>query len=144
MIDKKTFWLLSLTWGLPMTLFGAIVALALLVTGHKPKKYHYSIYFEVGRGWGGFECGAFFVVCKDNGESLKRHEAGHGIQNCFLGVFTPFLVSIPSAIRYWYRRWIIKNNPQKAKTLPTYDSIWFEKQATELGQRYFLNGDDNR
>ena len=56
------FWLLSLTWGALMTLCGGVVALALLVTGHKPKRFHYLIYFEVGSGWGGFELGAFFVV----------------------------------------------------------------------------------
>lgn len=40
------FWLLSLTWGALMTLCGGVVALALLVTGHKPKRFHYLIYFE--------------------------------------------------------------------------------------------------
>lgn len=59
------FWLLSLTWGALMTLCGGVVALALLVTGHKPKRFHYLIYFEVGSGWGGFELGAFFVVNKN-------------------------------------------------------------------------------
>ena len=58
------FWLLSLTWGALMTLCGGVVALALLVTGHKPKRFHYLIYFEVGSGWGGFELGAVFVVNK--------------------------------------------------------------------------------
>ena len=35
---------------------------------------------------------------------LIRHEGGHGIQNIIFGVLMPFLVSIPSFIRYWYRK----------------------------------------
>ena len=43
----------------------------------------------------------------------------------------PFVVSIPSAIRYWNRK---LNYHDKGLTPPTeYDDIWFEKQATKLG-----------
>lgn len=129
------FWLLSLTWGCAMTLCGAIVALALMITGHRPRRFHCLVYFEVGRGWGGFELGAFFVVSKDAPLSTKRHESGHAIQNIMLGVFMPFVVSIPSAVRYWYRRY--KEHKGLAHTLPPYDSIWFEGWATALGNKYF-------
>lgn len=133
------FWVLSLTWGLPMTLFGALVAAALIVTGHKPKRFHYLIYFEVGRGWGGFECGAFFVVNRGASLHLKQHEAGHGIQNIILGVFMPFVVSIPSAIRYWYREYLVKSGKKRYSELPSYDSMWFEGWATALGKNHFPN-----
>ena len=93
------FWVASCTWGLLITAAGALVALALLVTGHKPHRFHYLVYFEVGSGWGGFNLGGFFVVGRDTSLSTKRHESGHGLQNIMLGVFMPFLVSIPSAIR---------------------------------------------
>ena len=129
------FWLLSLTWGAVMTLCGAVVALALMVTGHRPRRFHCLVYFEVGSGWGGFELGAFFVVCRDAGLSTKQHESGHGIQNLIFGPFMPFVVSIPSAIRYWYR--YAKEKRGLAHTLPPYDAIWFEGWATRLGKKYF-------
>ena len=93
------FWFLSLTWGLPMTLMGAIVAFVLLITGHKPKRFHHSIYFEVGENWGGFEAGGFFFTDKTPSLHTKQHESGHGLQNIVLGPLMPFVVSIPSAIR---------------------------------------------
>ncbi len=129
------FWLTSCTWGVIMTLIGAIVALALLVTGHKPHRFHYFVYFEIGEGWGGFELGGFFIVSRGVGLSTKQHEAGHGLQNIMLGVFMPFVVSIPSAIRYWVRR--EKEKRGLGRTLPPYDSIWFEGWATSLGKKYY-------
>ena len=129
------FWTLSCTWGLFMTLLGAVAALALIVTGHKPKLFHYVVYFEVGEGWGGVNLGAFFIVNKNATEATKRHEAGHGVQNTMLGAVMPFLVSIPSAVRYWIRE--AKKKKGLGATLPPYDSVWFEAMATNLGEMYF-------
>lgn len=86
-----------------MTLVGCFVAVAMMVTGHKPHRLHYLIYSEVGENWGGFECGCFFVTNKSPTFHIRQHESGHGLQNIMLGVLMPFLVSIPSCIRYWYR-----------------------------------------
>lgn len=97
------FWVLSCTWGILMTLFGLIVALGLLIACKKPHKFGYGFYFEVGHNWGGLEMGPVFLVQKNSTLSLKQHEAGHGIQNIWFGPLTPFLISIPSAIRYWLR-----------------------------------------
>ncbi len=98
------FYLLSFTWGILMTLFGCVVALALLLTGHKPHMFHGSIYFEAGsNNWGGFECGPFFVTDRSPTLHIKQHEAGHGLQNIMFGPLMPFLISIPSCIRYWLR-----------------------------------------
>lgn len=118
-----------------MTLCGGVVALALLVTGHKPKRFHYLIYFEVGSGWGGFELGAFFVVNKNPSLHILQHESGHGLQNIMLGVFMPFIVSIPSCIRYWWREYKMRKG--LGNTLPPYDRIWFEGWATRLGEKHF-------
>lgn len=131
------FYLASFTWGLPMTLVGCIVALCLLVTGHKPHRFHWFIYFEVGENWGGFECGCFFVANKGASLSLKQHESGHGLQNIMLGVFMPFVVSIPSAVRYWYREYLVRSGKKASWELPPYDSMWFEGWATSLGTKYF-------
>ena len=136
-MNSKKFWALSLTWGLVMTLIGAIIALGLILTGHKPKIHHCLIYFEVGKGWGGFNCGAFFFTNKNPSRHLLEHESGHGIQNIKFGWLMPFVVAIPSAIRYWYREYLVKYQGVKRSSLPVYDSVWFEKQATELGKKYF-------
>ena len=47
------------------------------------------------------------------------HEFGHSFQNAILGPFMIFLVSIPSAIRYWYQT--IRES--KGKTNKPYDSF---------------------
>lgn len=130
-MKRTVFYLLSFTWGLPMTLLGCIVALVLVVTGHKPKRWGYCWYFEVGENWGGVELGVFFVTDKTPTEHTKNHEHGHGIQNCYFGFLMPVIVCIPSAIRYWYREYARYTQPYKQ--LPPYDSIWFEGQATRLG-----------
>lgn len=97
------FYILSFTWGLPMTTLGSLMAIGLLVSGHKPRRFYHAIYFTVGKNWGGLEMGPFFVACETAGFELKAHETGHGIQNIILGPFMPFVVSIPSAVRYWLR-----------------------------------------
>lgn len=103
-LQRAGYWLVSLTWGGLMTWMGAFIALVMLLTGHAPKKLGPNVYFEAGIGWGGMEYGAFFFISKDAGERTRLHEAGHGIQNLVLGPLMPFLVCIPSALRYWMRR----------------------------------------
>ena len=59
-----------------------------------------SVYFVVGTGWGGVNFGAFFFVAKTSDRlDIHQHEAGHGLQNLIFGVFMPFVVAIPSAVR---------------------------------------------
>ena len=98
-LNKIIFYVLSWTWGCIMTVIGAIGALGLLITGHKPKRFHHMIYFEVGRSWGGVNFGMFFFTSKGCGLSTKQHETGHGFQNAVLGPLFPFLVGLPSATR---------------------------------------------
>lgn len=133
-INLVLFYILSFTWGLLFSTVGAFVILALMLTGHKPKVFHGRIYCEVGKGWGGAEFGCFFVVCKDADDFLKRHEAGHGIQNIIFGPLTPFLISIPSAIRYWHRE--LKYHRKGLNPKTAYYDIWFEDQATTFGYLY--------
>ena len=132
--DKKRFYLLSLSWGLPMNLAGGLVALSLLLTGHKMFRFGPCFCFERGNGWGGLSWGMFIVVNKGAGEGLLAHELGHAMQNCCFGPFMPLLVGIPSSFRYRTRRLmtrIIGRSPKKP-----YDSIWFEAQATAVGNEY--------
>ena len=133
-MNKFLFYLLSFTWGLPMTLIGLIVALVLMITGHKPKKHGYSLHFEVGNNWGGLSLGVVFLTDKTPSEHTKNHEVGHSIQNCYWGLLFPFVIAIPSAIRYWYRE--LKYS-RKGKFPPTkYDDFWVEGDATKRGTKF--------
>ena len=131
-MKKFLFYVLNLTWGLPMTFIGALVALILLIAGHKPKRHGGCIYFAVGKSWGGLELGLFFLTDKHEALHTRNHEFGHALQNCLWGPLMPFVISIPSAVRYWWRRW----RAAHGKTNPPYDSIWFEGQASRLGYEY--------
>lgn len=97
------FWFVHCTWGIIMTLVGSVGALVMLVTGHKPKKHGYSIYFVTGHGWGGVCLGPFFFVSDDCDDiDSKTHEAGHSLfQAMPMGPLFPFLVGIPSMLRYY-------------------------------------------
>ena len=136
-LKRILFYIVQFTWGLPITITGAIAALALLSSGFKPKLFNGYIYFVVGKNWGGVNFGCFIVLSETSAKSKYTvlHEAGHGIQNLIYGFLMPFVVSIPSSIRYWYRRFMTYIG--KGDALPDYYSIWFEKQASELGEKYY-------
>ena len=142
-MKKWQFYLLSFTWGLPLTLIGCIVALVLLVAGYKPTRFGWCWYFEIGYGWGGLELGVFFVKCKCAGYRIKCHEHGHAFQNTLFGVFMPFVVSIPSAARYWYREYLHRVKGIKFSEMPDYDSVWFEGQATRIGKAFIERSKHN-
>lgn len=134
-MKKHIFYILSFTWGLPITLVGCIIALALNMMGHKPNgKYGYCWVFKVGNNWGGASFGPIMITGQTVYKSVQKHEHGHAIQNCWFGPLMPFIVSIPSAIRYWYREF---RYLRKGKTPPTaYDDAWFEGQASRVGAEF--------
>jgi len=135
---KWLYYLLAYTWGILMTLLGYIITLILLFVklfckdNIKLNKYYWIYGIKVGPDWwGGFEMGLMF--CRDQKSSdsyVNRHEFGHTFQNCLLGPLFPFLVAIPSALRYWIRNLRTK----KGKSNNDYDAIWFECSATECGK----------
>lgn len=131
-MSKSKYYLLNLTWGLPMNIIGGIVALVLLCMGYKPKRFGTCFYFVIGKHWGGLNLGMFFFTDSYETERTKHHEFGHSIQNAKYGLLFPFIVAIPSAIRYW----VIVYKEKKGQPVPEYDGIWFEGQATELGNKY--------
>lgn len=118
-----------------MTLVGCVVAIVLNIVGYRPNgRYGYCLVFEVGDNWGGLNLGPVAIVCKNCGVHILNHEHGHAIQNCWFGPLMPFIVCLPSAIRYWYRelRYL-----RKGLVPPTtYDSMWFEGQATRVGTKF--------
>ena len=128
-INKPLYYILNLTWGLPLTLVGALVALGLIITGHQAKPHGGCLYFNIGHSWGGINLGLFFITDKNDYLPTKNHEYGHSLQNAAFGPLMIFLIAIPSAIRYWVFEWRKKHN---RPSVP-YDAIWFEGQATYLG-----------
>ena len=133
--SKTLFYLLSFTWGLPMNLIGAIVALILKIKGYTPKKYGWFYNFELDVNFG-LELGIFIITPKDASLNLRNHECGHGVQNIYLGIFTPMVVCLPSAIRFHFRE-LVEKLGKENKT--GYYDIWFEHQASELGTRVAKN-----
>lgn len=98
-VKTALFWAWSCTWGIVMTLIGAIGALALIIGEQAPRVFHGRVYFQLGRGWGGVSLGAFFFLSTTSPGSTKQHEAGHTVQNLIFGPLMPFVVCIPSAFR---------------------------------------------
>ena len=76
----------------------------------------------------------FFLVGSKCGTATKWHEHGHGVQNCFWGILFIPVIWIPSAIRYWYRH--IRYTSKGIKAPTSYDSIWFEGDASAVGRKY--------
>lgn len=133
MKNKALFYILSFTWGLPMTLIGLISALVLILMGYKPKSWGGCLSFNVGKNWGGVSFGIVMITDESDRVSAKNHEFGHALQNCRYGFLMPFIVCIPSAVRYWYRRIRTRKG---LKNVTAYDAVWFEAEATRLGEKY--------
>lgn len=138
---KIFHFILNITWGLPLTLIGAIVALVLICTKHKPKRFGGCIYFNVGRSWGGLELGLFFILDRHNVVHTRRHEFGHSVQNMIFGPLMIPIVCIPSAIRYWYRE--LKYHRKGVVPPTAYGDIWFEHQADVYGAKYYMLWENN-
>lgn len=133
------YWILSLTWGILMTFIGLLVTGFVIIFLHgKPHRNGWSYIVEIGHNWGGLELGAVALCARYSTnfprsfDNVRKHEFGHSIQNIIWGPFFPFVIGIPSAIRYWYREYLYKHH----KPITTdYDSIWFEGQATRWGTK---------
>lgn len=135
-MTKQKFRILSWTWGLPMTLIGYIAAFFLRQFGYKPHKWGGNTFFIVGENWGGLDLGPITLICSDHDDYMLDHEFGHAIQNCYWGFLFPFVIAIPSAVRYWYREIVVRLGIRRRSELPGYYDIWFEKNASNLGQNY--------
>ena len=136
-ITDKEFYVRSFTWGLLLNITGGFLALCAILTGHKPERFGNCINFSIGKGWGGCSVGIFTFTCRDATKELKAHEHGHSIQNCYYGPLMPFIVNLPSSLRYWYRRIVQRVMPDKR--MGPYDSVWFEGEASRLGKEYMKN-----
>ena len=121
------YYLLNYTWGLFTTLIGWIVYIVLMPFARDRGRYKKAHYLVIGSThWGGFSLGVCFFV-SNHQATMKIHEYGHTWQNAYYGILMPFLVLIPSVLRYWYKSLISHN-------WDNYYDIWYEKQATEWGK----------
>ena len=134
------YWIGQLTWGIIMSLIGLITALICIIfLKGKVHRNGFTFIVEVGGNWGGINlgcvslCGGYTTVCPNENwfQHTRRHEFGHSLQNLIFGPLFPFIVAIPSAIRYHYQ------NYRSSKGLPNkeYDAIWFEGMATKWGTK---------
>ena len=140
-------WLFRLTWGILDTLVGIVIFLFFLIRYNKQLKIGYVAHCFVVElphkvtdvGWG-LSSGLFIFSNTNsiwNRAYLLYHEWGHCIpQTLALGPLHPFLVSIPSVIRFSWR----EAQARKGKELPPYDSVWFEGTATRWGTSWFTKG----
>ena len=141
-MKKIGYWFLQLTWGSLMTSIGLLVSLFILIFMRNKATFHkngYSWIIEIGGNWGGLELGAC-ALCGNYSKTntywfdhTRKHEFGHTIQNIIFGPFYIFVVGIPSAIRYWYKR--IAQKKGKKFSSDWYDSAWFECTATKWGTK---------
>ena len=95
-----------------------------------------AVWFTKSR-FGGVSLGIVYFVDRSNSYRLHTHELGHTIQSMYWGPLFIFVIAIPSFIRYHYREYIRRTNTEKFRNLPHYDAIWFEGQATSLGEKHF-------
>ena len=130
-MTKSRYYILNLTWGIIMTFLGANALLILYALNYEVKKYKTTWYVVVPGKWGGIALGMFFVVCEES-EGLLNHEYGHTIQNAVYGVGMIF-IGLASLIRATARNVQIN----KGKKLSPYESVWYERQATEWGTTIF-------
>ena len=123
-----------------MSLIGLITALICIIfLKGKVHRNGFTFIVEAGGNWGGINlgcvslCGGYTTVCPNENwfQHTRRHEFGHSLQNLIFGPLFPFIVAIPSAIRYHYQ------NYRSSKGLPNkeYDAIWFEGMATKWGTK---------
>lgn len=150
------YWLLHMTWGIITFIPGLFTFIVFLILKSDIKTFKYSVVVSTDLMHGcGFSLGPFIFVAKDCENSIDTlsHEHGHGIQTLFFGPLMIFIVSIPSAIRFWFRDFQLNSLAKKLKndeitldeytdfltTRPKYDDIWFEHQATQIGKILIKN-----
>lgn len=142
LLKRILYYVWLVVYAFPSTLLGLLVALVMLITGHKPFMFGPTIVFSFkGNGNFGFNLGFFVFTSKDGKDSysLLAHEYGHSLQALILGPLWLFVIALPSVIRFYYRRLYRKIKGNIAfRSLPSYDAVWFEGTATKYGEKYSL------
>lgn len=138
-MNKHLYYLIQWTWGLPLNIVGLFAFLYALIRKRRWYKWRKAICIVSPWNFGGLNLG-MFIIHGENNSSTLYHEYGHSIQNMQWGILCPFVITLVSATRYWcrkfYNKFIFKRT---LKELPEYDSVWFERQATEYGNKAASN-----
>lgn len=147
-IKLALFYILSFTWGILMTLVGLFILLFTYLFMHdriviRVIAGRIAITFK-DKIFGGLSLGIVYLVDKGDGVHTHVHELGHTLQNAALGPLFILLIAIPSAIRYHI--WDVYSALYYTRHghFPGYDDIWFEHQATSLGERHYLDKVKNK
>ena len=130
-MHRWQYYAVQWTWGILPNILGLIIFIVAKCKRWPIDKYRNAIRIHYPKSFGGLSLGMFFIIGKNN-ISSSAHEYGHGLQNLNWGILYPFVISLPSAARWWYRKLKYWNKGLDAPT--PYDSIWFEKQATQYGK----------
>lgn len=88
--------------------------------------------------FGGVSLGLFYMVHYKyfSDTSLHSHEIGHTIQNVRWGPLFPLVIGLPSIIRAAFFTKLKERHFKKHGEKLDYESIWFEGNATKLGNKY--------
>ena len=124
------YYILQFSWGLLSNIIGGLFFLfcKYILKWQVKKIYNNFLIFPKDHSLkAGMSLGIFIFV--DENSSLIPHEYGHSIQNIFFGPLFLFIIGIPSFIRCTYYN-------LKKKT-EGYYNIWFERQASELGEKFY-------
>lgn len=132
-MKRWMYYLFQWTWGLLANIFGVIGFIICRICNRPAGMWRNAFYVTLPWNFGGLSLG-MFIFCGQNNLSVRSHEYGHSIQNMQWGPLFLVVIGLPSAIRYWYRAWYMKYRyPIIRRSLPDYDSIWFESDATTKG-----------
>lgn len=126
------------TWELPQVFLGFILCFITNLFGETD-----SIKFTQGRLMAyvnfmnpnsGISLSCFIIVGSNSNETIVSHEFGHTIQSQYTGWFYLPIIGIPSFLRASVFKLMWSMGYFKSVN---YESIWFEKQATQLGKKYY-------
>ena len=133
------FWLVHLTWGLPQTIVGAIVALRYCRCEHE---WFHGALLTRWTSWRGLSMGPFIFVHGTEGHGSSRafmarnrqtvvHEFGHCVQSLISGPLYLLLFAIPSMI--WAGIPTLERK-RSAKRI-SYYAFYTERLANWFGER---------
>ena len=132
---KWLYYVLQWTWGLLANIVGGLGFIICKCFRRNSGFYRNAVYVTLPWNFGGLSLG-MFIFCGQDCLYVRSHEYGHSIQNMIWGPLFIFAIGIPSVVRYWYREWYYKYKyPTTRTSLPDYDSIWFEGDATAKGKQ---------
>lgn len=72
-----------------------------------------------------FSCGPIIFVTPNCNENVVKHETGHSVQSLIFGPLFHLIISIPSVILFWIRKFKHK------------DALWYHSKWPEVNADYF-------